>query len=53
MTTNCLVEPRKSYKDRLFTVNAVSWPGERLRAVGGIYLGTRFFQSPFARPTLV
>lgn len=27
MTTNCLIEPRKSYQDRLFTVNSVSWPG--------------------------
>ncbi len=26
MTTNCLVEPRKSYADRLYTCNAVGWP---------------------------
>ncbi len=26
MTTNCLVEPRKSYKDRIYTCNAVGWP---------------------------
>jgi hydroxylamine reductase len=27
MTTNCLVEPRKSYKDNIYTCNAVGWPG--------------------------
>ena len=27
MTTNCLIEPRKSYKDRIYTCNAVGWPG--------------------------
>lgn len=27
MTTNCLVEPRKSYKDRIFTAGAVGFPG--------------------------
>ena len=27
MTTNCLMEPRKSYKDRIYTCNAVGWPG--------------------------
>ena len=26
-TTNCLVEPRKSYKDRIFTTNATGFPG--------------------------
>jgi len=26
MTTNCLIEPRKSYKDRIYTCNAVGWP---------------------------
>lgn len=26
MTTNCLTEPRKSYKDRIYTANAVGWP---------------------------
>lgn len=29
MTTNCLIEPRKSYKDRLFTRSAVGWEGVR------------------------
>jgi hydroxylamine reductase len=27
MTTNCLIEPRKSYKNRLFTRGVVGWPG--------------------------
>ena len=27
MTTNCLVKPRKSYKDRLFTTGVVAFPG--------------------------
>ncbi len=27
MTSNCILEPRKSYKDRIFTVNAAGFPG--------------------------
>ena len=27
MTTNCIIEPRKSYRDRLFTLNDTGWPG--------------------------
>ena len=27
MTTNCIQEPRISYKDRIFTTGLVSWPG--------------------------
>ncbi len=27
MTTNCLVKPQDSYKDRLFTTGLVGWPG--------------------------
>ena len=27
MTTNCLVEPRKSYAERLFTTGLAGWPG--------------------------
>lgn len=27
MTTNCLIPPRPSYRDRLFTTGLVSWPG--------------------------
>eukprot|EP00013_Stygamoeba_regulata_P022582 CAMPEP_0177655746 /NCGR_PEP_ID=MMETSP0447-20121125/15152_1 /TAXON_ID=0 /ORGANISM="Stygamoeba regulata, Strain BSH-02190019" /LENGTH=609 /DNA_ID=CAMNT_0019159727 /DNA_START=51 /DNA_END=1880 /DNA_ORIENTATION=+ len=29
MTTNCIIEPRRSYKDRIFTRSAVGWPGVR------------------------
>lgn len=27
MTTNCLIEPRKTYANRLFTCNFTGWPG--------------------------
>lgn len=27
MTTNCLIEPQKGYRDRLFTMNETGWPG--------------------------
>jgi len=27
VTTNCIVEPMKSYKNRLFTSNETGWPG--------------------------
>ena len=27
MTTNCLVEPKESYRDRIFTTGLVGWPG--------------------------
>lgn len=27
MTTNCLMRPRESYKDRIFTTNVVGWEG--------------------------
>jgi len=27
VTTNCVVEPRKSYKGRLYTLNETGWPG--------------------------
>lgn len=29
VTTNCLVEPRKSYFDSIFTTNVVGWPGAK------------------------
>lgn len=29
MTSNCIIEPRPSYKDRIFTTGAVGWPGVR------------------------
>ncbi len=38
MTTNCLVPPKNSYADRLFTTGLVGWPGVRHipnRAPGG------------------
>ena len=27
MTTNCLMRPRESYKDRIFSTNVVGWDG--------------------------
>lgn len=27
MTTNCIIEPRKSYKNRIYTRSVVGWPG--------------------------
>ena len=27
MTSNCIIEPKDSYKDRIFTTGAVGWPG--------------------------
>ena len=27
MTSNCIIEPRRSYKDRIFTRQMVGWPG--------------------------
>ena len=29
MTTNCIQEPRDSYRDRIFTTGLVAWPGVR------------------------
>ncbi|HET9657281.1 MAG TPA: hydroxylamine reductase [Kineosporiaceae bacterium] len=29
MTSNCLIEPRDSYADRIFTLGPVAWPGVR------------------------
>jgi hydroxylamine reductase len=29
MTTNCLIKPKDSYKDRIFTSGVVGWPGVR------------------------
>ena len=29
MTSNCLLEPRDSYRDRIFTLGPVGWPGMR------------------------
>jgi hydroxylamine reductase len=27
VTTNCIMQPQKSYQDRLYTMNEVAWPG--------------------------
>lgn len=36
MTTNCIQEPRSSYKDRIFTTGLVAWPGlTHIAAVNG------------------
>jgi hydroxylamine reductase len=36
MTTNCIQEPRTSYKDRIFTTGLVAWPGvKHIEAVNG------------------
>ena len=36
MTTNCIQEPRPSYKDRIFTTGLVAWPEvEHISAVSG------------------
>jgi hydroxylamine reductase len=36
MTTNCIQEPRISYKDRIFTTGLVAWPGvEHINAKDG------------------
>jgi len=29
VTANCIIEPMKSYKNRLFTLNETGWPGCR------------------------
>ena len=33
MTSNCLIEPQPAYRDRVFTLGPVAWPG--LRALAG------------------
>lgn len=36
MTTNCLMEPRSSYQDRIFTTGTVGWPDiPHIESVGG------------------
>jgi hydroxylamine reductase len=36
MTTNCIQQPRDSYKDRIFTTGLVAWPGvKHISAVNG------------------
>ena len=34
MTTNCLMRPRESYKDRIFTTSVVGWDGVQYIGVG-------------------
>lgn len=34
MTTNCLMRPRESYKDRIFTTSVVGWDGVKYIGVG-------------------
>ena len=34
MTTNCLMKPRESYKDRIFTICVVGWDGVKYIGVG-------------------
>lgn len=34
MTTNCLMKPRESYKDRIFTTSVVGWDGVKYIGVG-------------------
>jgi hydroxylamine reductase len=35
MTSNCIIQPAKSYRDRIFTTGPVGWPGVRHIAAGG------------------
>lgn len=41
MTTNCLMRPRESYKDRIFTTNVVGWDG--IKNIGLEEDGTKDF----------
>lgn len=41
MTTNCLMRPRESYKDRIFTTNVVGWDG--IKNIGLDEDGTKDF----------
>jgi hydroxylamine reductase len=36
MTSNCLIEPRRGYQDRTFTLGPVGWPGVRHLEIGDI-----------------
>eukprot|EP00055_Hartaetosiga_balthica_P015063 m.86700 g.86700 ORF g.86700 m.86700 type:complete len:446 (+) comp8768_c0_seq1:1244-2581(+) len=42
VTTNCIVEPRKSYLDRTYTTNVVGWPG--VKHIPGDGMGTKNFK---------
>ena len=41
MTTNCLMRPRETYKDRIFTTNVVGWDG--IKYIGAAEDGTKDF----------
>jgi hydroxylamine reductase len=41
MTTNCLMRPRETYKDRIFTTNVVGWDG--VKNIGVLEDGTKDF----------
>lgn len=41
MTTNCLMRPRETYKDRIFTTNVVGWEG--VKNIPGSADGTKDF----------
>lgn len=42
MTTNCIIEPMRAYKDRIFTRSVVGWPGVK-------HLPTKDFSAVVAR----
>lgn len=47
MTTNCLMRPRETYRDRIFTTNVVGWEGVRNIKVSAD--GTKDFSEIIAR----
>lgn len=68
MTTNCLIEPKQSYKNRIFTRSVVGWPGvqhipnddfskviEAAKAAKGFEKDEtpRFIQTGFGRNTVL
>jgi hydroxylamine reductase len=47
MTTNCLMRPRETYKDRIFTTNVVGWDG--VKNIGVLPDGTKDFSEIIAK----
>jgi hydroxylamine reductase len=47
MTTNCLMRPRETYKDRIFTTNVVGWDG--VKNIGVTVDGTKDFSEIIAK----
>ena len=45
MTSNCLIEPQPAYRNRIFTLGPVGWPGVRHLDNGDLSLVTRAAQS--------